>query len=70
MYHPPKFRRVCVRSITAAIQGDARVLHILRNLQDSLSRAQREGLRPGDCNTGHGRTQVGRILSYEEALCV
>jgi hypothetical protein len=39
MYHPPKFRRVCVRSIIAAFKEDALVLHILRNMQDSLSSA-------------------------------
>jgi hypothetical protein len=39
-------------------------------MQDPLSRAQREGLHPSDGNAGHGRTQVGRILAYEEALCV
>jgi len=39
-------------------------------MQDPLSRAQREGLRPSDCNAGHGRTQVGGILAYEEALRV
>lgn len=39
-------------------------------MQDPLSRAQREGLHPSDCNAGHGRTQVGRILAYEEALRV
>jgi hypothetical protein len=39
-------------------------------MQNPLSRAQREGLRPSDCNAGHGRTQVGRILAYEEALRV
>jgi hypothetical protein len=39
-------------------------------MQDPLSRAQREGLHPGDCYAGHGGTQVGRILAYEEALRV
>jgi len=42
----------------------------LRYMQDPISRAQREGLRPSDCNAGHGRAQVGRILAYEEALRV
>jgi hypothetical protein len=58
------------RSITPASRKGARVLYILRNMQNPLSRAQREGLHPSDCNAGHGRTQVGRILAYEEALRV
>lgn len=39
-------------------------------MQNPLSRSQREGLRPSDCYAGHGGTQVGRILAYEEALRV
>lgn len=58
------------RFITAASREGTRVLYVLRNMQNPLSRAQREGLCPSDCNAGHGRTQVRRILAYEEALRV
>ncbi len=58
------------RFIAPASKEVARVLYILRNMQNPLSRSQREGLHPSDCNAGHGRTQVGGILAYEEALCV
>jgi hypothetical protein len=58
------------RFISPSSSKGTRVLYILRNMQNPLSRAQREGLRPSDCNAGHGGTQVGRILAYEEALRV
>lgn len=45
-------------------------LSVLRNMQNPLSRSQREGLHPGDCNAGHGGTQVGGVLPYEEAVRV
>ncbi len=58
------------RFVSAPSRTDVYISHILRDMQNSLSRAQREGLRPSDCNAGHGRTQVRRILAYEEALCI
>jgi hypothetical protein len=58
------------RFITPASRKGAHVLFILRNTQNPLSRSQREGLHPSDRNAGHGGTQVGRVLAYEEALRV
>ncbi len=58
------------RFITPASRKGACVLYILGNMQNPLSRAQREGLHPSDRNAGHGGTQIGRILAYEETLRV
>ena len=58
------------RFIIPASRKGARVLYILRNTQNPLSRPQQEGPHPSDSNAGHSRTQVGGILTYEEALRV
>ena len=56
--------------ITSTSRKDARALYVLRNMQNPLSRSQREGLHSSDCNARHGRTQIGGILPYEETLRV